>query len=73
MGLSTGTADDLHGGLIGDKLKNRAWNFARHAIQKIQREPNAFLGMVRHEAARKKLGCCASRRQGNSLVSRSMR
>jgi hypothetical protein len=73
MGLRTGTADGLHGGFIGDKLKNGTRNLTSDTIQKIQREPNTFLGMVRHEGARKKLGCRASRRQGNSLVSPSVR
>src|SRR5580692_11566460 len=69
MGLRSRTANGLHGGFIGDKLKNGARNFAGDAIQKIQGKLNAVCGMVRHEAAGKKFRC----RAGELLVAASMR
>jgi hypothetical protein len=73
MDLRSRTADGLHSGFIGDKLKNGTWDFTCHAIQKIQRELNTFRAMVRHKAARKELRCRAARRDGELLIALSVR
>src|SRR5271169_3993326 len=73
MDLRSRTADGLHSSFIGDKLKNGTRNFSRDAIQKIQRELNAFRGMVCHKAAGKEFGSRAARREGELLIALPLR
>src|SRR5271163_2497626 len=54
-------------------MKGGARNFARDAIEEIQRELNALRRMVRHKTACEEFGCRAACRYGELLIAGAVR